>query len=108
MSTPSPNSSPVPSSNLRTCSDCMHWQEPPYTTDSPKSGKAIRYGSCSMLVVHPRTKQVVPEQDVERSELWRTEPFHTAHDFNACKGWAPADRSKAKPQLQLIEGGRAS
>lgn len=89
---------------LRTCADCMHWQ-PPHTQSN--SAKAPAYGACSMLVIDPRTRQVVPESKIDPSDLWRTDNFRTTAEFNACKSWAPADRRKTKPELTLLKGGAA-
>ena len=91
--------------SLRTCADCMHWQAP---HSRSKNEKSIAYGSCSMLAVDPVSRKVMPESEIDRRDLWRTDPFRTAANFNACRGWAPADRRKTKPELTVIVGGRTA
>lgn len=88
---------------LRTCGDCIHWRSPASTNPDPKKPN---YGQCQMLVGHPRSRRVMPEHEVEHEHQWAADPFRTTAAFNACRGWAPADRTKARPELQLVKGGR--
>lgn len=87
---------------LRTCADCMYWRAPHAQS---KNVKSPSYGQCGELVVHPRTRHVMPESQVEPEQLWDAEPFRTTVEFNACKGWAPRDNTATKPELVVLKGG---
>lgn len=90
---------------LRSCGDCMHWRSPDAESTDPRKPA---YGVCRMLMVHPRIRRVMPEHEIEPQERWQAERFRTTATFNACRGWAPADRTTTWPELQQIAGGKTA